>query len=85
VALAWVLRNPVVSSAIIGATSIAQLEQNCRALEVKLSDAEWREVGALTAVNAETKDKPIAKSKPRPVKKAVVKTMRKLAAKVRRR
>lgn len=47
VALAWVLRNPAVSSAIIGATNIAQLEQNLRALEVKLSDAEWREVGVL--------------------------------------
>jgi aryl-alcohol dehydrogenase-like predicted oxidoreductase len=52
VALAWVLRNPAVSSAILGATSVAQLEQNVRALEVKLSDAEWREVGALTAVKA---------------------------------
>lgn len=47
VALAWVLRNPVVSSAIIGATSVAQLEQNVRALEVKLTDAEWRQVGSL--------------------------------------
>ncbi len=47
VALAWVLRNPVVSSAIIGATSVAQLEQNARALEVKLSDAEWKQVAAL--------------------------------------
>ena len=47
VALAWVLRNPVVSSAIIGATSTAQLEQNVRALEVKLSDAEWRQLATL--------------------------------------
>ena len=47
VALAWVLRNPAVSSAILGATSVAQLERNVRALEVKLSDAEWREVAAL--------------------------------------
>jgi len=46
VALAWVLRNPVVSSAIIGATSVEQLEENAKALEVKLSDAEWREVEA---------------------------------------
>jgi aryl-alcohol dehydrogenase-like predicted oxidoreductase len=52
VALAWVLRNPAVSSAIIGATDVAQLEQNVRALEVKLSDTEWREVAALTAVKA---------------------------------
>ena len=49
VALAWVLRNPAVSSAIIGATSAAQLEQNLKALEVKLADAEWREVETLAS------------------------------------
>jgi L-glyceraldehyde 3-phosphate reductase len=49
VALAWVLRNPAVSSAIIGATSTAQLEQNLKAVELKLSDAEWREVETLAA------------------------------------
>ncbi len=49
VALAWVLRHDVVSSAITGATSEAQLEQNLRALEVKLSDAEWRQVEAAVA------------------------------------
>jgi aryl-alcohol dehydrogenase-like predicted oxidoreductase len=46
VALAWVLRHDVVSSAIVGATSTSQLEQNLRALEVKLSEGEWREVEA---------------------------------------
>ena len=66
VALAWVLRNPVVSSAIIGATSIAQLEQNVRALEVKLSDAEWREVAALTAVKAAVAPKPARAAKQKP-------------------
>ena len=73
VALAWVLRNPVVSSAIIGATSIAQLEQNARALEVKLSDAEWREVAALTAVKpaAKAAAKPAAKAKLKPAAKHV--------------
>jgi aryl-alcohol dehydrogenase-like predicted oxidoreductase len=49
VAIAWLLREPVVSSAILGATSVAQLEQNAKALEVTLSEAEWREVAALTA------------------------------------
>ena len=32
-ALAWVLRLPVVTSALIGASSVAQLEQNLRALQ----------------------------------------------------
>lgn len=44
VALAWVLRRPEVSSAIIGATSVAQLEENLKAAEVKADDATWREV-----------------------------------------
>jgi aryl-alcohol dehydrogenase-like predicted oxidoreductase len=49
VALAWVLRRPQVSSAIIGATRIEQLEQNLQAVEVQLSDAEWGEVEAAIA------------------------------------
>jgi len=49
VAIAWVLRHDVVSSAIVGASRIEQLEQNLKALEVKLSDAEWREVEAAIA------------------------------------
>jgi aryl-alcohol dehydrogenase-like predicted oxidoreductase len=51
VALAWVLRNPAVSSAILGISRVEQLEANLKALEVKLSDAEWREVEALTATS----------------------------------
>lgn len=50
VAIAWVLTHDVVSSAIVGATNVAQIEQNLGALEVKLSAAEWREVERLTSV-----------------------------------
>jgi L-glyceraldehyde 3-phosphate reductase len=49
IAIAWVLRHDVVASAIIGATSDAQLDQNLKALEVKLTDAQWREVEAAIA------------------------------------
>ena len=35
--LAWVLGNPVVSSAIVGASSTKQLEENLGALDIKLS------------------------------------------------
>jgi len=49
VAIAWTLRNPQVSSAIVGASSMAQLEQNLLALEVELSAKEWREVEAAVA------------------------------------
>ena len=68
VALAWVLRNAAVSSAIIGATRTTQLEQNVKALDVKLDDAEWREVGVLTSnapAKADTK-KAAAAKKPAP-------------------
>ena len=49
VAIAWVLRRTEVSSAILGATSVEQLEENLKASEVKLSDAEWKEVDAAIA------------------------------------
>ncbi|MDW8300781.1 MAG: aldo/keto reductase, partial [Anaerolineae bacterium] len=37
-ALAWTLRHPGVSSAIMGATKVSQLEENLKALEIKLTD-----------------------------------------------
>lgn len=49
VALAWVLSRPQVSSAIIGATRIAQLDENLKALEVELSPADWAEAEAVIA------------------------------------
>ena len=44
VALAWVLRRPEISSAIIGASSVAQLEENVKAIDVKRTAAEWNEL-----------------------------------------
>ncbi|MBI5475401.1 MAG: aldo/keto reductase, partial [Ignavibacteriales bacterium] len=38
VALAWVLNNPVVTSPIVGPRTIQQLEENVKALEIKLSE-----------------------------------------------
>ncbi|HTO89763.1 MAG TPA: aldo/keto reductase [Candidatus Sulfotelmatobacter sp.] len=46
IALAWVLREPQVSSAITGATRLEQLEENLKAGEIKLADSEWKEVEA---------------------------------------
>jgi aryl-alcohol dehydrogenase-like predicted oxidoreductase len=46
VAIAWVRRRPGVSSVILGASSVEQLEENLKAGEVTLSDAEWRQVEA---------------------------------------
>ena len=66
VAIAWVLRHDVVSSAIVGATSPAQLDQNLKALEVKLSDAEWREVEAAIAGRAAKRRTAAAPARRRP-------------------
>lgn len=41
-ALAWVLRRPEISSAIIGASSVEQLEENVKAIDVKATAAEWK-------------------------------------------
>jgi aryl-alcohol dehydrogenase-like predicted oxidoreductase len=48
VALAWVQAQPGVTSTIIGARRIAQLEDNVKALEVKLSAEELGRLDALT-------------------------------------
>ena len=49
VALAWVLRHAEVSSAIVGATQVEQLEENLKCADVGLSDAEWAQVEAAIA------------------------------------
>ena len=49
VGLAWLLSKPVVSSIIVGASKLHQLEDNLRAIEVKLSESEIAELDAMTA------------------------------------
>jgi aryl-alcohol dehydrogenase-like predicted oxidoreductase len=48
VALAWVRAQPGVTSTIIGARRIAQLEDNLKSLEVSLTPAEFARLDALT-------------------------------------
>ena len=44
-AIAWTLRDPVVTSALVGASSVAQLEQNIAALDkLEFSPAELKEI-----------------------------------------
>lgn len=45
-AIAWCLRNPHVSSVILGATRVEQLTQNLQALFIQLPEAEWQRVEA---------------------------------------
>jgi len=61
VALAWVLRRPEVSSAIIGASRLDQLEENLGYEKVSLSPAQWREIEHATAL---PRAKTSPKSKP---------------------
>ena len=49
VALAWMLADPVITSPIIGATSIEQLNDNLGALNVKLSEDEMMVLNKMTA------------------------------------
>ncbi len=53
-ALAWCLRNPDVSSVILGATSRAQLEQNLGALDV----VDRLDAGAMRAIDVAVRDTP---------------------------
>ena len=62
VALAWVLARPGLSSAITGATSVAQLEHNLKATELPLGPADWR---AVEAAIAGRRAAPGAKSRPK--------------------
>jgi len=50
-ALAWVLRHPQMTSVLIGASSVAQIEQNVKTVEnLKLSDGELRAIEEILAV-----------------------------------
>jgi aryl-alcohol dehydrogenase-like predicted oxidoreductase len=46
-ALAWLLANPTVTSAIVGANSVTQLVETMKAIDIKLSDTDWSELNNL--------------------------------------
>ena len=50
-AIAWILANPVVSSAIIGANSLAQLGDTIMGVDIELSVEEKEMLDATTAWN----------------------------------
>lgn len=45
-AVAWILHSPAITTAIVGVSSIGQLELNIQSIDVKLSDAEYSEVSS---------------------------------------
>lgn len=52
VALAWVLANPTVASAVIGVRSVAELRELVQASELELASAELEELANATAAEA---------------------------------
>ncbi len=50
VALAWTLRNPAVTAPIIGARTLAQLEDNLGALDVRLTEEQWQRLETASAI-----------------------------------
>jgi aryl-alcohol dehydrogenase-like predicted oxidoreductase len=52
VAIAWVLSNPAVTSPILGARTVAQLEDNFGALDVQLTSDHLARLGAASAIEA---------------------------------
>src|SRR6185295_15486845 len=48
VALAWLLSKNVVSSILIGATKMSQLEDNLQAVSVQLTENELKDLDAMT-------------------------------------
>lgn len=52
-ALAWLLQQPAVSCVIIGATKIAQLEDNFGSLAVEFTETEWLELNEVSQLISE--------------------------------
>jgi aryl-alcohol dehydrogenase-like predicted oxidoreductase len=50
IALAWTLRHPTVTAPIVGARTLAQLEDNLGALKVTLAEDHWRQLDDLSAI-----------------------------------
>ena len=53
IALAWIVADPVITSPIIGATSVEQLNENLGALKVKLTEEERSRLDSMTAWKTE--------------------------------
>lgn len=53
VALAWLLAKPVVTSVIIGAKRLGQLQDNLAAIDLELTDDELRQLDAVSTLPPE--------------------------------
>lgn len=53
IALAWLLSKSVVTSVIVGAKRLSQLEDNIAAIDITLSEEEIRKLGAVSELPPE--------------------------------
>jgi len=47
-AIAWILKNPVITAPIVGASSVEQVEENSRIVEINLDDDAYQRLNELT-------------------------------------
>ena len=47
-AISWILKNPAITAPIVGASSVKQVEENCRAAEIVLDDKIYQKLNKLT-------------------------------------
>ena len=46
-AVAWVSAHPAVTAPLVGARTVAQLEDSLRSLDIRLTPEQWAEIAAL--------------------------------------
>lgn len=47
-ALAWILKNPIITVPIVGASTAEQVEENCHITEININDEIYRKLNDLT-------------------------------------
>lgn len=47
-AISWILKNPAITAPIVGASSVEQVEENCRIAEINLDDETYHALNELT-------------------------------------
>jgi aryl-alcohol dehydrogenase-like predicted oxidoreductase len=47
-AIAWILKNPIVTAPIVGASSIEQVEENCQLSDINIKDKDYQRLNDIT-------------------------------------
>lgn len=47
-AVAWILKNPLITAPIVGASKVEQVEENCRITEINISDEVYKKLNEIT-------------------------------------